>query len=145
MQVWVCPSAMLRPEQSSLRWPRDTCTAVCHCKQPPLRSTPLPTAYYTWWIFTHSKNQWRSVHILLTLTSQDPFSVSVLFPHLNLEDLQQKGKAVLIDAQLRWSNVVWSFQAIEMSFKWSSTQGFVISLIKFAGNPLPHCHLYMEK
>lgn len=37
----------------------------------------------------------------------------------------------------RASNAVWPSQATEMSSKWCSTPRFVISLIKFAGDPLP--------
>lgn len=37
----------------------------------------------------------------------------------------------------RRSNASWSLQATEMRFKWCSTRWFVISLIKFAGDPLP--------
>jgi len=77
------------------------------------------------------------LHIPLTPTSQDPCSISAFFPHVILEDLQQQGEAGLIDVLHSGSNVLWSFQATEMRFKWSSTWGFVILLIKFAGDPLP--------
>lgn len=106
--------------------------ATSPCPLPPLPDESAPIQSFIWTLSAMP-------HILLTPSGQDPCLVSALFP-LHSSDLGRPAVARrrgLIDALHGGSNVLWSLQATEMRFKWSSTQGFVISLIKFAGDPLP--------
>lgn len=126
-----CSPRAPRHSSGRLSLPIASIEATSLCPLPPLRDESAPIQSV---IGTLS----AMFHILLTPPGRDPGLVGALFPLSS--DLGRPAVArrrVLIDAPHRGSNVLWSLQATEMRFKWSTTRRFVISLIKFAGDPLP--------
>lgn len=138
------PSAVWQPGQSTLRGLWGTHIVVCHYWRFPSRPPACPVPSPAWWVFTHSKSHLNALgHASHSL---EPIRSRPLFCHHDRSsDLGRPAVDRRREVMRRGSNVLLSLQATMMRFKWSSTQRFLISLIKFTGNPLPTASIYMEK